>query len=828
MSLRQLFQQNEIQSNEAFVPLKAFAHRSLSDCREVMECKRFTLALAALSGDQDTASSLVHDINSSGDGVSPELLELFDQLAMVDTDLPSSIEVSWGRALFNAGRIDEALDRLAGLRDAVGEYPEYIQLLEEIKEITDGPGASMQLGEAYLRVHLWQRSAEEYATALEKDDSLAEPILTQLRHHHALVPNPMKYPLHLLALKAVAYSDRLSDWGWAVSALNWLVPRWSAEELYELAKNLFGNYHKVEIEEDDIRQLLLHLYRLANKVGSRADAINYFNEARKLDSNMTEELVVALRELDQTDLPNDSDLHYKINMFQLEAAIFEKDEDSLISGAIRLAESSEEGRDQAVATLGSYLSESGDSLPIMIARLKLIDLASEEGRILFVNELLAALQSKLPKQHVRSLISIVLDLVHDNEENPELIELLLQLFRKLGDQARAWQLSMLYFEGSEDPTGTALTVINELAEDKFAIEQQVAAVEIHMLRGEHAESAEALDRIDISALGDRGATAENLAESLLSTPSQAQARAWLIRWYRESGKLAMAADHLVWAYATADPQPFEWLVSEKSGDLKHRYAMLLERMGRRDEAFDVYSSAVEAGTDDKFVMAALKYKLSEMHHEDGQLEKSLDFATQASEILPDRQGMQERIQVLVKEINRHKIDQTREEDDTAQRTLRIASLALENSEVAEAINELQAGISRGQTDPEVYLLLAECFNLSGDFNIARRAFAELLRNDKLDTADPELRLRTLYGLADVEENLNNRDEAIRNLEQILVLRQNFRDSRQRLDALYNQTGTKPAEAQVQEPQATGEDKSHVIDELDEILSMLGDSEDDKD
>ena len=121
--------------------------------------------------------------------------------------------------------------------------------------------------------------------------------------------------------------------------------------------------------------------------------------------------------------------------------------------------------------------------------------------------------------------------------------------------------------------------------------------------------------------------------------------------------------------------------------------------------------------------------------------------------MPERESVKTRIDELVRAINRNKIEETRNEPDSAERTLRIAELALENNEIAEAINELQSGIGRGQTAPAVYLMLAECFNLSGDYNIARRAFAELLRNDKLDDADPELRLRTLYGLAQVEDNL---------------------------------------------------------------------------
>jgi tetratricopeptide (TPR) repeat protein len=254
--------------------------------------------------------------------------------------------------------------------------------------------------------------------------------------------------------------------------------------------------------------------------------------------------------------------------------------------------------------------------------------------------------------------------------------------------------------------------------------------------------------------------------------------------------------------------------------------MLLDRMGRKENAFATYLEALAAGPKDPLVSTALNHRLSTLYHEQGELDKALEFARAASELQPERASLSTRIDELVREINRSRIEETRKEPDSAERTLRIASLALENNEVEESINELQSGIGRGQTDPQVYLLLAECFNLSGDFNIARRAFAELLRNDKLDDADPELRLRALYGLAQVEDNLNNRDEAIRNLEQILVLRQNFRDSRQRLDALYNQTGARPGDAgNAQTGGGSSEGKTRIMDELDDILAMLGDDED---
>ena len=236
-----------------------------------------------------------------------------------------------------------------------------------------------------------------------------------------------------------------------------------------------------------------------------------------------------------------------------------------------------------------------------MARLKLIDLGSPEGRNLFVNELLSALQANLPKQQVRSLISIVLDLVQESPDSPELIELLLQLFGKLGDQSRAWQLSLLYIEGDKAPAPTALEVISELASDRYAVGQQLARVEILMLRDDHEAAVQALEEIDTASIAERGPVAESLAEALLTTPSQARARSWLINWYREHDQMDLAADHLVWAYATADPQPSEWLVAEKSGDLKHRYGMLLERMGRKEDAFKVYQEALTAEPQNKLI-----------------------------------------------------------------------------------------------------------------------------------------------------------------------------------------------------------------------------------
>src|SRR5690606_3106094 len=98
----------------------------------------------------------------------------------------------------------------------------------------------------------------------------------------------------------------------------------------------------------------LHLYRLANKVGSRADAINYFNEARKLAGGMNEELIAALRELDLNELPDDADLLLKIRMFQLESAIHEGDENRVVDCATLLAETGSEGREMAVASLGEF------------------------------------------------------------------------------------------------------------------------------------------------------------------------------------------------------------------------------------------------------------------------------------------------------------------------------------------------------------------------------------------------------------------------------------------------------------------------------------------
>ena len=811
LKLAHIYQRRDINPTSALAPLKAEVEAMLLKKPGDLETQHLQLALAALTGEYQRVTELVDELVSRDP---KSLLRLFEELALDDTDLPSPLVVAWGRALFKAGRIDDALNRLAGLREAVGDYPEYIALLEEIKNEGGGPGACMQLGEAYLRVHLWQRSAEEYATALDLDESLAEPILTQLRHHAALDPNPMKYPLHLLGLRAVAASGRQADWGWAISALTWLLPRWNAEELYGLARRLWEQHDRGELMEEQQSELLLHLFRLASRLGRSSDALEYLSHAWEMSGEPTADLVRALGELDREGLGDNQEDWIKLRRYELQAAMQHGDTEKVITAANELASTALEGRRLSLDALANYRRQTPDQLPILLARLKLLDLSSAEGRDTFVSELLAAADTDLPTDQARSLIRTVLELIEDSTESPELTKLLLQLFRQMGDEARAWQLAKNFVQGQSDPTPAALDMMQQLAASEFAQYQQISLVETHMVRREFEQAAQVLERIKPSELSDNVETALRLAEALLGAPGGTLARRWLIGCYRMHGRLEQAADHLVWAHAASDPQPADWLHEETSGDLMFRSGQLYELQGNTDQALRRYEEAYRAKPRNTFTAAAVCSRLSNLHEQAGNLAKADKYAQEAVELLPGRNELRARVVELELKIKRQRIIDLHATTDSAERTLSIAILHRECGELDEAISELQGGIGRGQTLPAIYIELAECFNETGDFNIARRAFTEVINKLESTDGDAELRLRGLYGLATTEERLANRSEAIRCIEQILVVRHNYLDSRQRLEKLYSAGGS-PAPATPVEKSTDA--KQEIVSE---ILSLL--------
>ena len=101
----------------------------------------------------------------------------------------------------------------------------------------------------------------------------------------------------------------------------------------------------------------------------------------------------------------------------------------------------------------------------------------------------------------------------------------------------------------------------------------------------------------------------------------------------------------------------------------------------------------------------------------------------------------------------------------------------------QAISELQSGISRGQDALDIFVELAECFVKHGEHAIGRRAYLEVLRRIERGEGAVDLKLQVLYGLAQAEEDLGSVSEAVQRLEQLLLIRRDYLDGRQRLDRL---------------------------------------------
>jgi hypothetical protein len=812
LKLAQQYQHSGLDTAELLAPLGHQIDNALQDAPDSHPVRYLRLAFAALTGDQKQAAFLVQQIMQSGEGASADLLSLFEQLALEDAELPAPLVIAWGQALFDAGRLSDALARLAGLRDAVGNYPEYIALLEEIKEHGGGPGASMQLGEAYLRVHLWQRSAEEYAAALAEDPALAEPILTQLRHHAALDPNPMKYPLHVLGLRAVACSVRTADWGWALSALAWLKGRWSAEELYERGLELWESQGQVELEREHRQELLLNLQSLALSIGEPGQALDYLEQAWELADGPQPGLASALAEFDEQRLPDAPETKYKLARLHFKAALATRKTEAILAAAAKLASFGEEGRAAALAGLADFREHASDPVAITIARLKLLDLQSQAGAQAFITEVRALALDKLPREQAFNLVQSAVELVQTLPGNAELATLLLELFTQLGDFARVWQLGLNLFL---DPAlgQLALQALEATAADEFAVQQQVALVEVHRRRQDYAAVGKALTRLGWGNIAVFGPQAEALAEALLDTPAASDARRWLITWYREQHQDALAADHVVWAHAQGDQQPAGWLEEARTGDLLYRAALLRELANDLPAAKRVLERARKTGISDPAIEAGASTRLSELAESEGNLALACELAQDAARALPEETTLATRVAALERAQVEEKIAAARLREDTPERTLEIARLYRQLKDYAQAVNELQNSLGRGHSQPALFIELAECFNERGDLNLARRAFNEVLRRLE-QVNDLEASLRARYGLAVTEERLGSPEEAIRNLEQILVLRQNYRNSREWLNRLYGKVSAPPPDAKAK----------HNI--LSEIFTLLGQPHDD--
>jgi tetratricopeptide (TPR) repeat protein len=694
----------------------------------------------------------------------------------------------------------------------------------------------MQLAEAYMRVHLWPRSADEYAQALTEDVHLAEPILTQLRNHGALDPHPMKYPLQVVALRAVAESSREADWQWALSAMTWLTPRWSAEELYDIGRRLHQKVGNVELEKSQIVDLLLNMHQLALRAGDAGSALDYLAEAWDQREHSDQDLTTILRSFDTSKLPEEPALWVKFRLMELQVALTKGEQPAILEIARQMAGLGQAGRIEAQKVLAKYEATLEDPVLVRVERLKLLDLDDAADQNEFVEGLLSVGKAELPTGVARELARMALKLATAAPGAEERQRLLLMMLRKLGDYARAWQLALWHVGDAGQMGKDALSLMEDAASSEFAVSQQVDLVEAYLRRGETERAGAALERLQWANLGETpsgeplpeslGQRAADLAEALLTMvaaddPAAHASRRWLVNWYRERGHTAMAADHLLWAHVSGLHLPAAWMHDSESADLLYRSGLLYEAAGTSDLALKQYKRARLAKGSDEMVPALVRLRLSALAEEKGEIHEAYELAQEALDLDPSGVLAKKRVDSLKRHIFQHQVEMARNQPDSAQRSLAIARLQRSAGELSEAISELQAAIGRGQNDAEVYVELAECFVENGEFNIARRAYNEVLKRLEVENREPELRLRALYGLATAEEELDKPDQAILLLEQILVIRHNYRDSRQRLDRLYaGESSFGPGMGPDRAARAKAE--SDTGDILDELLALLRD------
>ncbi len=128
-----------------------------------------------------------------------------------------------------------------------------------------------------------------------------------------------------------------------------------------------------------------------------------------------------------------------------------------------------------------------------------------------------------------------------------------------------------------------------------------------------------------------------------------------------------------------------------------------------------------------------------------------------------------------------------------------------------AIRDLQAALEIEPQEAELMLELAEAFSDKSEYKLARRIYGET-QMQLGEYGNIELRLRALYGLATVIEHLERPAEAMHCLEELLVIRHDYRDSGERLESLKLRLATQKNDAPASNIAA------NVI--LDEILELL--------
>jgi hypothetical protein len=831
LKLVQMYRAEDADVPLSLQPLSTAAETALGYESDLASYK-FRIALALLRGDQFKVDSLMQEALRHGPEAAHDVLDLLRQLGLNEDNLPGALVVSWSRALFISGQVDAALIKLSTLRDDVEDYPEYISLLEEIKDRVGGAGPSLQLAEAYLRVHLWQRSAEEYTTALANDPTLGEAVLAQLREHAALAPNPMKYPLHVAGLAATAASSRPADWGWAISALSWLVPRWEPLELFDLAQALWDNTARIpELQAEEKVQLLVELFELAVKLQDYGEALDYLTLAWEQSPLPSPELQEALASFDRSRLPDNPAIQEKLLRFELQAALASGDAEKVFAAAHRLSESSPEGKAAAAVALSQFQSSADNPVLVLLQRMRMLDIHNAQQRSGFLGELAGLAAPGLPEDQLKLIVNTLLALLRQLPDDTELQVLLLGLLRQYGDHARAWQLALAHAFGSGPLAEAALEELEQAAADEYAHGTREALIEVRLARGETELAAAQLLKLPLDSADPQTAA---LAESLLDSPQQAAVRTWLVAFYRAQGEEVLAADHVVWAQEAGVSLDGSWLDKATGGELLLRAGQLAGLRGDDSER-KLLTRALTDGELSAASAASAALRLAALDEAAGDLEAALNMLQTAEATGLALPGVEEQRGRIAQARRAKLVGELQAKPDSEERSLELARLQRELGDLPAAIAELQQGIARGQTGSDMYAELAEAFVANGDYNLGRRAFADLRRKlESTDGAGPEMRLRASYGLASAEEALGNTDAAISALEDILVLSAGYRDTRERLDTLYahKRSGApampaaapRPAPAPAPPPAAATGGKDQILDEIMALLDLPSDGE----
>jgi tetratricopeptide (TPR) repeat protein len=419
---------------------------------------------------------------------------------------------------------------------------------------------------------------------------------------------------------------------------------------------------------------------------------------------------------------------------------------------------------------------------------------------------------ELPINVTRSLIHSAVKLMRQNSANPELEASVFGLLRSTRDDQRCAGLAAYFAQPGQQLADEATELIAELALRNHSPQHYLTMAEIclqnsadsHEVYGWLAKAGGKLDHEYTTEVTD-------MAHSLAGTPAAAESHAGLSLAYRRTGEFDRAAEELLWARQAGSELDTGWVAESRAPNLGFYSALLMLIEDRREDAVDRLHCLVEEGAADADIIAAARMKLALLELEQGNKSAAFSLAEAAKTMAPEHPLANVMINSLKQEIFQERLEEARHQEESAERTLVIARLHKENGEVQEAINELQAGIRKGFAQEGVFLELAECFSVAGQHNISRRAYFEALKRLEQNNGDSELMVRALYGLAQEDIALGNEDEAISNLEYLLLIKSDYRDATQLIEQLY----------QTKKKESRPDSKEVASQVLEQIMSMLG-------